>query len=206
MAKNIFTSFENGMKVNYSNIRFSGYSNIIATSMQGSNDTSIDFIAMKLDDNGEKDLTKFRQIKKIMDLPAEEIEKDVFTYINCIHNQIGEVGIFSKIMLNCGEGLLIAKEELSPKDYKDLEQFTLKAYTFVANLTKRIFKDESVHNTTPSDIEYVKDEAYNNVGRLFMKKTEACDFIKESSIEKQDVNEIAKIINKKISKSLKCIF
>ena len=194
------------MKVNYSNIRFNGYSNIIASSLKGSEDTSIDFIAMKLDDNGEKDLTRFRQIKKIMDLPADEIEKDVFTYVNCIHNRIGEVGIFSKMILNCGEGLLIAKKELSPKEYNDLEQFTLKAYTFVSNLTKRIIEDRNPHNIIDANCQSVYQEALSRIDQLFMNRDEAINFIKECSTKKQNIDFTSETINTKISKSLKCIF
>ena len=194
------------MKVNYSNIRFSGYSNIIANSIKGSNNASIDFIAMKLDDNGEKDLTRFREIKKMMDLSPETIEKDVLTYTNCIHNHIGEVGIFSKNMLNCGEGLLIAQQELKPQEYKELERFTLKAYTFVANLTKRIMHDTMLGNIDTSHMGDVYQEALTRVSTLFADRGDAIDFISSCSTDRRKIKLTSETINKKIKKSLSVLF
>ena len=194
------------MKINYSNVKFSGYSNIITNSLRGSNDTSIDFIAMKLDDNGEKDLTKFREIKNMMDLSPEVIDKDILVYTNCIHNYIGEVGIFSKVMLNCGEGLLIAKQELSPDEYKNLEGFTLKAYTFVANLTKRIANDINLHNVITSDMQHVYEEALARIDSLFQDRRDSYNFVRECSTDKKEIDKTAKIINRKIAKSLSVLF
>jgi hypothetical protein len=152
------------------NINFKGYSNIVSADGIPTGNFRISYLAMKLDDEGEKDLTKLKQIRKLQGYPAGIKNEDIITFTHFTNGKIEDI-YFNEKPMCWGEQLKIVQEEYIPKfisqdKYKELESAHLKAYTLLASLTKRLSFDK--FENEDSDIGRVIQTLHKNL--ISMKK------------------------------------
>ena len=128
------------------NITFKGYTNVLAIQKVPVDDMVTSYIAVKLNDEGENDLTKFREIRKLQGLRQNPENDDILTMIHVANNYSEDIYFCDK-SLCWGEQLNIAREKYIPQiisesKFKDLESLHLKIYTLLASLTKRMTNDK----------------------------------------------------------------
>ena len=148
--------FERNMNItNISNQTFNGYKNLIADHSKVGDAESATII-MQLDNLGTNDLEKYEELKQ--KIPNIQDTDDILalTYYKRHKNDPGTLMINDAIMLR-GEELSDLEDNYdeyfsSFENYKTEEGNTLKLYTFLANLTKRIAND----NKLGIDIDYRK--------------------------------------------------
>ena len=63
------------------NVNFKGYNNIIANGIDFGNEYSAKFVIAQLDNEGEPDLKRFQDLKKMQGLSQAEIDNDVMKLI-----------------------------------------------------------------------------------------------------------------------------
>ena len=96
------------------NVSFKGYTNVISAQNLPLGDKYISYLAMKLDDNGEKDLTKLREIRKTQGYPDGLPNDDILTFIH-VDDPYAESIYFSEKGMCWGEHLKIVREDFVPK-------------------------------------------------------------------------------------------
>lgn len=145
-------------------ISFKGYTNIVSAQNIPWGNTNISYIAAKLDDNNEKDLLTFREIRKLQGYPEGLANDDIITIVHVSEPKTDTFYYSGKAMC-WGEQLKIVEEEyipqlLSRNQFKLLEKAHLKAYTLLASLTKRMSYDKFENEN--SDIKRVVQTLYND--------------------------------------------
>ena len=128
------------------NVSFKGYTNIISAEKVQVDGMITSYLAMKLDDEGENDLTKLRELREMQGYPPNLRNDDILTLTHVQYNNSEDIFLSEKQMC-WGEQLRTIKEDLVPdyvpKSYYDkIEAAHLKAYTLLANLTKRMSFDK----------------------------------------------------------------
>ena len=121
-------------------ITFKGYNNIITNNIKFDNQGSrLAFISMQLNDEGAKDLTEFRTINE---MSLIKNDSDVLTMMYSKLGPMPERLFFNDKSLYLGNELADLHEECGDTyNYKREEKASLKAYTLMASLTKRMMKD-----------------------------------------------------------------
>lgn len=117
-------------------ITFKGYKNIITNDMQFDRDSRMAFISMQLNDEGTPDLTEFKKVKEMSFLHDDS---DVFTMMYGKFKNMPEKLFFNDKSLYLGDELSYLHEECGDTyNYKREENASMKAYTLMASLTKRM--------------------------------------------------------------------
>lgn len=131
------------------NIGFKGFTNIIALHNAPIDDKYISFISAKLDNNGNADLDWLQDICKMKNLQAESNDnKDVLTLVYTYDTTKNKDSLyFQDKLLYWGDELREFSEKqtnkmMSDEDYKSIQKFHMKAYTFLANITERMSYSE----------------------------------------------------------------
>ena len=141
------------MKVNYNhqNLHFKGYSNTISGQVVINGRHRLSYITTKLNDVGEKDLKKFKELKEKYPIFDNNLspDSDSFTVISVESPYLSQITIQNKYLLSDKELTNALNNKIGGKD---LEEFILKAYTFVASLTKRMAKDENYKQNSQDKI------------------------------------------------------
>lgn len=186
------------MKIDKSNINFTGYSNIVAMKSKVANNTH-HILSMKLDDlNGHNDLSTFKQLKKMLGIYSEQhINNDIITIQYNTNKNLGiKLLDIDNYVLNSGEDLLIAEDlyRKNPEHFKKLQDYNIKAYNLLASLTKRIASENNIISTKSGvdkvlqNLYYTFVEQYRDVGLASAKAMEV-------SYKKSAPQPIAKFIN-----------
>ena len=133
------------MKITQTSQNFYGYKNIISDEISSRNGM-MTFFAAQLNDEGHPDLSEFKKLKRLLKQSEDLINNDVFcaTYT---HSQGNKPNLFiGNQVLFWGNELRWLKDNrpkaMPLKDYKEMETTHLKAYTLLANLTKRITNEK----------------------------------------------------------------
>ena len=146
--------------LNKQNLHFKGYSNTISGQVVINGRHRLSYITTKLNDAGTKDLTKFRQLKENYPILDNNMlpDSDSFTIISVESPNLSQIAVQNKYLLSDKELTSALNNNVGGKD---LEEFILKAYTFVASLTKRMSRDENFKQNSQDKI--INAECLNKV-------------------------------------------
>ena len=196
------------------NVSFKGYSNIISAFKVPVGVLKTSYIAMKLDDTDEPDLTKLREIRKIQGYPDNLPNEDILTVIH-ISDERNEALYFGGKLMFWGEHLneicdKYVPEFMSEPRYKKLEKVHMKAYTLLASLTKRMTVDK--FENEDSDIKRVISVLNQNLSNLKHKAyyifddRDAFELTSVGCLKTFKFQPIAKKFNKKIASTMAAFF
>ena len=196
------------------NISFKGYSNIVSAQKINIGALETSYIALKLDDNGEKDLSKLREIRKLQKYPANYKNDDILTLIHVTDKKYEEL-YFSENLMCWGEQLKVLKDEYVPQfvkkeEFKKIEQAHMKAYTLLAGLTKRMSQDK--FENEDGDIKRVIQTLYRNLQLIGSKdlrifnKAEAFELTSAGCLKLSKFQSLAAKFNKKIASTMTAYF
>lgn len=136
---------------------FTGYTNVISSEINTKNVRHL-ILAMKLNDDVYPDLSNFRKIKSIYQYNPNEINSDIIK-ISYLETPIVDYGILSvdNIILLNKDSLKSVKEStegpIAKALYNGVEKAYLTAYSFLADITKRMSKNKA----------FTKDNSYYDV-------------------------------------------
>lgn len=207
MAKKIFTIFKTHMRITQTSQNFYGCKNIIADDIR-TNDRMITFIAAQLNDEGKPDLSEYRKLKTLLELPEEKVNNDsisiLYTYIK---GNKPSIFVDNQVLFWGGE--LKWLKENRPKampieDYTQIEKTNLKAYSLLASITKRIMNG----NMPPNDIgiKNVINSFMLTMTDLTKNGDAAFDVIQHAFMSKIRHEDIAENLNKTIMKTMQKFF
>ena len=196
------------------NINFKGYSNIISANRVYLSGLETSYIAMKLDDIGENDLSKYKQIRSLQGYPEGLKNEDILTFFHMTDGRNENLYFGNKAMC-WGDQLLTIRDEYIPKfvskgKYKNIEDLHLKIYTFLANITKRLANDK--FENEDNDMKRVVETVYNNLKNLkignylIYEPTEAFELTSVGCLKKSKFQPLARAFNKKIVETMTHFF
>lgn len=192
------------MRIDFNKQNFKGYKNIIANDVNFAN-MSIGMISAQLNDEGEKDLSKLKEIRTLQELPNEEIINDTFSCIYARNGKKGYIFFDDKNMYNSAQ-LLHLENSMPEKDFKFVEKLHMKAYSMLAGLTSRMMndKEELKQDEKWGD---VFQKAYYNLAQVFGDEEHSLRFVIDAE-ERHEISyqEIAAKINKRILKTMENFF
>lgn len=170
----------------YTNQNFKGYENVISYNTTDSHSNNFSYMAMKLNDEGEKDLTKWHEIQKAL-FPTKT-PNDYFIFHSLAFGRDTEFSITDKT--------LDIYNTQSPQE----EKVFLKTFDLMASLTKRIIYS----NWTPENgkLYLTLVELQKSLSKIFDYK-EVVDMLCSCGAMK-DIkhHKTAEIINSNISKKM----
>lgn len=139
---------------------FKGYKNVLANDLNEQG-FRLSYLAMQLDDDGEKDLSAWKDIQKLCSKKHSCINDDVISVIYTKTPRDHDFLFLGEKALPFGEELAYSRDMFTgtpfESEYRKDEQITLKSYTLLASLTRRL-----MHNAM-ADL----DSKYNNVALTF---------------------------------------
>ena len=196
------------------NISFKGYSNIVSLHKANIGGLETSYIALKLDDNGEKDLSKLREIRKLQNYPANYPYDNILTLVHVTDGRYEDL-YFSENHICLGEQLKVVKDEYVPKfvkndEFKKIEEAHLKAYTLLASLTKRMSFDK--FENEDMDIKKVIQVLFRNlqlIGRndfCIFNRDEAFELTSAGCLKMSKFQTLASKFNKKIVETMTAYF
>lgn len=200
------------MKINSINPSFTGYKNVLTMQF---NDEQLQEIhtAMQLTDDATKDLSEFKSLKDIMPKKIKECLYDDTLAIHYIN--IKKVKNFTpKLYINdvpllTGQELLALKNKMTSHNeeiaYKNIENWNLKAYTLLAQLTRRMMNDNS-RPIQDNGLERVFHHTTDSMGKITGNISHAFNIAHCMTLSKEPYQNTAGIINKKISNTMKVFF
>ena len=195
------------MKIN--NLSFTGYSNIISSEIPTDNGKYM-LLSMKLDDVGTQDLTAYRNLKSMRAMPLDVVNKDTLTLFQPRVNRDLSMLFFNDEALLTGNGLKKLEERACSmgklEDIKPSIKFHMKAYTFFADLTRRLMNE---NNPVKRDVDF-----YNV---FFSAKAALSNVFKDSKTAEQFMimaldgydapfQVVAKNFNDSIAKTMRAFF
>lgn len=197
------------MKIYSFNPNFTGYSNILANNIliNGYQNT---LFSMQIDNKGTRDLDDFMALKKFLKLPPKEIEEDTLTIFYSRFDKNDRHLFFNNKCLFWGEELKQilnkVKNDKELKEYKNLEKFHLKVYTFLASLTNKIISnppdkkiDQNFYRTLVYTERYLTSILSNHDASI--------EIIRQALYSGNiDVTLVSKNINQKIARTMRNLF
>ena len=191
-------------------ISFKGYSNIISAYKVPIGGYTTSYLAMKLDDEGKKDLTKFKELRKGLGYPEGLANEDVLMITHLTDGLTEDIYIGEKGRCT-GEQLLYTREKFVPrffnqKKFKEIENIHLKIYTFLADLTKRLsyekFENENSNVKEVIKTVYKNLQNINKVGFLFFDQREAFNLTSIGALKQDSFQKMARSLNRKIVETM----
>jgi len=120
-------------------ITFKGYKNIITNDIIFNDKSRMAFIATQLNDIGSPDLA---ELKKINEMSFLDTNNDVLIMLYSKYRTMPQRLFFGDKSLYLGDELLSLQEECGDTyNYKREEKASMKAYTLMASLTKRMMQN-----------------------------------------------------------------
>ena len=197
---------------NIKNINFNGYKNLLYEDLNGEN-ARVAFFATQLDDQGQKDLTTLKETINLSHFKKEhEQNRDVLSMIMLDLKQEPQPHIFiNGEVLNSGQDLKSLKIDClhqgglsAINKFKQEENFTLKAYTLLARITRNM----SEHSMTDKDggMVYVIQNLFKDFEKLFNNKQTSQNLMDFALFTKKSQQEVGITLNKYINKALRNYF
>ena len=201
------------MKINsVNNINFQGYKNLISHGTTNC-DGKIMYMAMELfDDEKNKDLSAFREIKNMI-LP-DGCTDDVITFTFAKHGESNEALFLDGITVPDDMDLKICRKKMSNETFEYYEKVAMKIYTLLASLTKRIMNEVEISKITLEMIEKTKQERNEGMNKVLDKfstvtfflargnKQTARSFMETSLFSCVPPQKIANSFHRKINKRM----
>ena len=184
---------------------FTGYKNVISDDIKDSN-FRIAHLSMQLDDVGEKDLSEWKSIQKHYTKFQKPEFEDIISllYVQDSTNKdylfLGDRSIYlgNELAQKRAQSLGTVKE----KAYLEEEKITLKAYTLLASLTRRLMQD-SIPDVDFYNRARVLSKIYFSLSELMNQETAGTLLNKSLSNTHEKVSEF---FNSGISKTMKRFF
>lgn len=189
------------MKINKltTNTNFNGYKNLIGYGYKNKYE-EFAYLGFQLDNNGTKDLDKWHEILKLFEYEGEITSKDdtvIFTYAK-VPQLEGGIRLNSCALADSG---LLNDEYYPDKNKKS----TIKAYQFVANLTKRIMND-NLFNFEYKAMAQVAQGLFEEMKEIFKDEKTAKDFLIKGTLKLKKEQETAARINRGVQKIMEKTF
>jgi len=199
------------MKITGTKINFTGYSNVIAQNVYDEN-ARVRLISVKLNDEGQRDLTEFKEFKRLAGLSEDAINSDVLTMINVEIKQqetAYHTTYLDRVNLIPGDVLKNIRERNitnnSLDEYIKNERIQLKGYTLASSLTKRMMNDNN--HQYSEGLQNVIGETYKFLIGFLKDEEKALKFINTIMVgDTPPFQEVAKIFNDNFMKSMKMYF
>ena len=189
---------------NLTNTNFKGYKNVISTDLKDDR-LRFMFFSLQLNDEGNKDLTKFREIKKMISgLTKSQIEDDVLTLTYKLIPIEGEILTLDNTKMSLADDLFHLEKTLPALKYKSEEDFNIKAYTFLANLTRRMMKNGLYEKDR--DITKVISSTINKYKIMMNSEKNAFEIINYALLKNKPCDKIAYSFNRGIYKNMEKFF
>ena len=190
-------------KIN-STVNFNGYKNVISNGIF-SHDRKLLFFTTQLDNNIQPDLDKYRSmLEEDKRLRRGLINDDTLT---CFYLKSPDS---ERISLNLrplywGEELLFMSKNMPKSAYKPEEDISLKSYTLLAGLTKRMSQNMlSNQDRGITDVFRQAIEFFQTIGNS---PEVACDVVVSSGIKNNEsFDKLALFINRKIQQTMSALF
>ena len=197
------------MKINLYNPSFTGYGNIFADEIKYQKHRTLT-LSMQVDNSGDRDLDNYKKLKSLIWLSKKEINNDTLTILYSKIDKENHFIFLNNKRLLWGEELLNLSESLKKsfqvERYKELENAHLKAYTFLANITRKIangkpnmFLDENYYRT----LLYTKD----NLTSIFSNEEVSLDILRHGLYtDPAEIKTVANSLNHKIAVTMTKFF
>lgn len=191
---------------NFQNLNFKGYKNLISydNSIKGHH---FSFIAMQLNNDGSKDLDKLRELEEHPLLFPDNNSKNDDTFM-CLYSKTPQSKCFclNETVLYSEENLADLYEKLPLNKFKLLEAPTLKAYDFLAKITKNILQDNS-HPTFDNDMSKVFRKSYNVLTNIVEGNSKvALSLVNNAATNFEPSQKAASVINSRIQNMMRRYF
>lgn len=194
------------MKINYNSKQsFSGYKNVLALTALSNNNESVAYMTMQLTNEGKEDLKNFQNLKSLANLPKEAINNDVLSLFYKNSGNDSGCFILDKNRIASGEILLGLENNLTRETYKPIESWTTKAYTFLADLTKRMANNSNGEHHD-GEITKVMKTGFDVLKGILVDEKSAMDILNFTVRENLPFQKTAGFINQAISNTMKVFF
>lgn len=195
------------MKINSYNPSFTGYSNVLASEFATPVNEQ-ELIIAKLDDIGSKDLSKLNELRAMFGLPQNSGDVVVIRHGKSILNtefiNLNEMRMYSGYDLREARRNFIETNKIG--NYIRTEDFHMKAYTYLANLTKRMMNDNS-NSTRTTEFYNVVNAAQAILAKLTLSQKSASDIMAATFGDYQThFQSTAKKINDYIAHNMRVFF
>lgn len=194
------------MKINrYSSAQsFCGYKNIIANDINTDRFRFI-MLSMQLDNEGKPDLSEFIQYKKMSGLSEEAVNEDILTGIYMKLPEMQSNDLFLNNSHIPGDKDLKYMQEILPEGlYKSKERVALRAYTFLADLTKRIMNDNLF--CQDAQIPNVIRHTFETLTSVYQNQTICFNILKDSLQKQIAPQKVALLFNNEIFQTMSKFF
>ncbi len=185
------------------NIRFGGYKNIISNNISSEN-RQLMFMAMQLNDSDKKDLLELTKLSRMSDEFSNSFNTGVFDcfYLNKANE--GDMFFINGRPIATGEVLKELVNLMPYEDYKKEENISMKAFTLLASITKRIMYNNLY--TTDSGIKSVFKGAHEDLTNIISNSKVALDIIQRGCLKNEKPDIISSNLNKFITRTMGIFF
>lgn len=189
------------MMITNNNLNFKGYKNFLGFDSSSPNGSRASYFTLQLNDEGNKDLSEFREILKLMGRKDKELENDVINYVY-VQAQDGSGCMFlNKYPLYDTTELKKLACKMPKSEYIKEERCTIKAYTLLANLTKRMMHNDLI--THDAGMNKVITTTMECLGNIFNNDSaQAFHVIQMSCANPPKANKLGTYINTTIHKEM----
>ena len=191
------------MKISAVSQNFKGFSNPLSNSVTMPNG-NIHTLSVQLDNIGTEDLNQYREYKRMLGFPKEEIYGDVLTmtYANTYDNEhffVNDKPILTGIdMARLNEYDFVSKETRA--EYKNEEKLLIKLYTFLARVTKTLMNEKTLE--IDESMSQVVKEAFYNLSVSLNNNKAAMTIIQDARLYPKPFQQNSQRINRFIDKSM----
>lgn len=204
------------MKITNSTTSFTGYSNVLAK-IKTDKRLNTYFITAQLNDAGIKDLTEFKNLKQAINTAANNnnnnlnVNSDIITVTyKFSDSKDTEILTIDNVGLCMASELKRTKKKCIKNNNYDLytliEQLNLKAYTFLAGLTKRISNDNNIRQFDVTNEQHISS-IKTILKERFCNEDKANEAITALLLGKQaSSREVSAKINKAIDNTMRDYF
>lgn len=169
---------------------FKGYENLISHTIDQEEGGNFSFMAMKLNNNGEKDLDTWHTIQKNLFRIQKPSDYIIF---HSLYD--GEDSHYSALDRHLNLDQVKSRED---------ERHMLSAFTLIASLTKRIVNTEFPPEN--SSLHLTMAELIKNLKNILQNETIAGSLAMEAAMKKVKHYKTAGLINNQISETMKRYF
>ncbi len=196
------------MKVyNYSNQNFKGYKNFLANDASIGNGYRFSFITMQLDNNGYDDLNRWQQLQNYY--PSLKKTNDIVTLVYSKTPKRPPLFVLENTILATGDELALSRAACLgtsvEEEYLKTEKFTLKAYTLLADITKRIMND-SLLDRDAGIMNVIRNLQTTFTCLMGNDQKAAFEIINLSALKNMEPQKVAKVLNDKIAHTMTIFF
>ena len=190
------------MKIqNITQQNFNGYKNFFCGETKEGN-SSISYMSFQLTDEGTPDLTKWKNIRNLStDLKSEQLNEDTITLLHIKNGKNKELIMNNKKLPNLKDLKQLDKFKKVDSLYNEEINFSLKAYTFLANIFNRMQtctlydRDKDISKVIKTSIDRFNTISNND-------KDWVCKFLDTTLTNYVDATKLAKTFNDHIIKTM----